>query len=159
MHDQIPSTSSEKTAVKVSESILTPVAVPFASHSLSDQEPPGKKPRGRPKCSKSPEPLQATIGDDDKKRKVDHHHHDKIDFRRTSEVDAAAVGSSTQSMQQLISRFEEQYTEMGKRYHEMGDVLQQMKEVASGRERTEEEIRAELLEEVQRNILNSFQRK
>ena len=56
-----------------------------------------------------------------------------------------------------MTRFEAQYNEMGKRYTEMGELLTQMKTaVEENRERSEQEIRRELLDEIQRNILQSI---
>jgi hypothetical protein len=165
IQDHTPVTTSDNKRVKVPKSVPTPPTVHSAPQPMSDQKTPGVKPKGRPppKSSRTPAPQQAST-----KRKVDHHQ-DQTDVnmqayhvprkRRTSEIAAAPVGSCTPSMQLLISRFEEQYQEMGERYHEMGDILQQMKEAAaSRRERTEGEIRADLLEEVQRNIMNSLPR-
>ena len=67
---------------------------------------------------------------------------------------------SVPTLQQLVSRFEEQYEEMGERYREMGNILTQMKStVANGRERTEEEIRMDVLDEVQKTITKTFKKK
>lgn len=78
----------------------------------------------------------------------------------TTTTAVTTSASSTPSMRRLVLRFEEQYDEMGKRYQEMGTLLQQMKvAAASGQKRTEEEIRADVLEEVQRTIMKSLPKK
>jgi hypothetical protein len=175
MQNHISTTTSEKaTPSKVSESTPPPGKVLPYSYIMSAEQPSWKKRKGRPAKSlmSTPESLKATPVDSKKKRKIDHHHNnnDETDVdmeakslprtrRATSEISAASVGSSTLSLQRLISRFEEQYNEIGKRYQEMGSILQQIKETAIGMERTEEEIRADLLEEVQRSILKSLPRK
>ena len=65
--------------------------------------------------------------------------------------------STVPSLHHLISRFEDQYNEMGKRYAEMGELLTQMKTaMEENRERSEQEIRRELLDEIQSNILQSM---
>jgi len=64
---------------------------------------------------------------------------------------------SVPSLQQLMSRFEDRYKEMGQRYTEMGAILTQMKTaIEDNRERSEQEIRRELLDDIQRNILESM---
>lgn len=61
------------------------------------------------------------------------------------------------SLQELMSRFEDQYNEMGRRYTEMGTLLAQMKNaLAVNRERSEQEVRRELLDEVQKSLLESL---
>jgi len=56
-----------------------------------------------------------------------------------------------------MSQFEDRYKEMGQRYAEMGELLAQMKStIEVNRERSEKEIRRELLDEIQRNILESI---
>lgn len=64
---------------------------------------------------------------------------------------------SVPSLHHLMSRFEDQYKEMGKRYAEMGTILTYMKTaIEERREQSEQEIRRELLDEIQRNILESM---
>ena len=64
------------------------------------------------------------------------------------------------SLQELMSRFEDQYNEMGQRYTEMGTILAQMKTtLAVTRERSEQEIRRELLDEVQKSLIESLPKK
>jgi hypothetical protein len=178
MEDHIPKKSSDKKKKTKAADPIPPVeSIPVVLEKTTL----GKKKRGRPaKASKTPESSQMTkdavpvTSDGKKKRKVVYKdddfgeeefnevvvpHSTTIRARPPSKA-AVAVSLSGPSMQRLISRFEEQYEEMGKRYLEMGNILQQMKEAAArGRERTEEEIRADLLEEVQRNILKSLPKK
>jgi hypothetical protein len=71
--------------------------------------------------------------------------------RRTSSA------HSVPSLHQLMSRFEDQYKEIGQRFTEMGAILTQMKTaIEDNRERSEKEIRRELLDDIQRNILESM---
>lgn len=64
------------------------------------------------------------------------------------------------SLNKLILKFERQHEEMGKMYHEMGQTLSELKsKVQENRTATEEEIRNELLLEVQENLLKSFGKK
>eukprot|EP00535_Pseudo-nitzschia_heimii_P000950 CAMPEP_0197185658 /NCGR_PEP_ID=MMETSP1423-20130617/12384_1 /TAXON_ID=476441 /ORGANISM="Pseudo-nitzschia heimii, Strain UNC1101" /LENGTH=595 /DNA_ID=CAMNT_0042636783 /DNA_START=51 /DNA_END=1835 /DNA_ORIENTATION=+ len=71
--------------------------------------------------------------------------------RRRSSSSRSA--STVPTLHQLMTRFEDQYEEMGKRYAEMGELLAQMKTVTEeNRERSEQEIRRELLDEIQRKI-------
>lgn len=172
-------TSSEKKKAKISMEYSPPAAVPAVAPSVSDPALSGTKSRGRPrKYSKTPKLFKADTttpvpmtNDTKTKRKANHDNDDDDNNsevivvktvappkRRISRTGATvASASSDPSMQRLISHFEEQYKEMGERYQEMGNILQQMKQAAaSGRERTEEEIRSDLLEEVRRNILKSL---
>jgi len=49
---------------------------------------------------------------------------------------------------------------MGQRYTEMGTILTQMKTaIADNRQQSEQEIRRELLDEIQTNILDSIPKK
>lgn len=65
--------------------------------------------------------------------------------------------STGPSVQQLMARFEDKYNEMGKRYKEMGKIVTQMKvAIEENRDRSEQEIRRELLDEVHKNIIQSF---
>eukprot|EP00531_Pseudo-nitzschia_arenysensis_P018288 CAMPEP_0116135800 /NCGR_PEP_ID=MMETSP0329-20121206/11386_1 /TAXON_ID=697910 /ORGANISM="Pseudo-nitzschia arenysensis, Strain B593" /LENGTH=566 /DNA_ID=CAMNT_0003630629 /DNA_START=69 /DNA_END=1769 /DNA_ORIENTATION=+ len=64
---------------------------------------------------------------------------------------------SVPSLHELISRFEDQYKEMGQRYAEMGTLLTQMKTAMDDRRtQSEQKIRRELLDEIQRNILENM---
>mmetsp|Transcript_14617 Transcript_14617/g.30283 ORF Transcript_14617/g.30283 Transcript_14617/m.30283 type:complete len:638 (-) Transcript_14617:702-2615(-) len=70
---------------------------------------------------------------------------------------SAPVPRLGDSLEQLMSRFEEQYNEMGQRYAEMGTLLGKMKAaIGDNRERSEKEIRRQLLDEVQSKILQSI---
>ncbi len=134
----------------------------------SDLEAPAKRKRGRPPTNKRvvvstvnavvPSAIQGA----QKKCKIEHVEsvaEGSIPFpprRRNSEITTV---SSTPTIRHIISRFEKQYEEMGQIYNEMGTTLAQMKGAANGSERTEEQIRADLLEEVQRSIMNSLPKK
>ena len=78
---------------------------------------------------------------------------------RTDNLAQRRVSSShsVPSLHMLMSQFEDRYKEMGQRYAEMGELLAQMKStIEVNRERSEKEIRRELLDEIQRNILESI---
>ena len=77
-----------------------------------------------------------------------------------SQAPQKVSGGSAPSIQELISRFEKQHSEMGQQYAEMGLLLAQMKTaLAENRQQTEQEIRRELLDEVQMSILRSLPKK
>ena len=64
------------------------------------------------------------------------------------------------SLSVLVARFEEQYTQMGEMYRQMGETLADVKaKINENRESTEQEIRSELLQEVQKTIMSSFPKK
>ena len=68
--------------------------------------------------------------------------------------------SGSLSLAQLLGKFEEQYDAMGVMYRQMGDTLKELRsKVQENRTATEEEIRSELLEEVQESLLKSFGKK
>jgi hypothetical protein len=68
--------------------------------------------------------------------------------------------SSSLTLNQLVSKFEDQYLEMGERYKEMGETLAELKvKIVANRDKTEHEIRNELLQEVQKTIMSSFPKK
>ena len=63
-------------------------------------------------------------------------------------------GSASVSLTLLISQFEEKYEEIGQLYSEMGDTLRAIKTaVAENQSPSEEALRAEILEEVQKAVL------
>ena len=92
------------------------------------------------------------------------HHLQSSSLRGGSRADNVAssltqrgMSRSVPSLHHLMSRFEDQYKEVGKRYAEMGTILTQMKTaIEEKREQSEQEIRRELLDEIQRNILESM---
>jgi hypothetical protein len=71
--------------------------------------------------------------------------------------DESPVKAVTSSLPNLINMFEQQYNEMGKVYRKMGETLQELKsKIQENRTATEEELRAEILLEVQESLLKSF---
>lgn len=80
---------------------------------------------------------------------------------KTKSTAAAVIaGTSTNSLSNLVSKFEAQYEAMGEAYKQMGFTLQELKsKIQENRTATEEEIRNELLLEVQDNLLRSFGKK
>lgn len=64
------------------------------------------------------------------------------------------------SLLSLVAQFEQQYQDMGEKYHQMGEILAELKaKIEENRESTEQEIRSELLQEVQKTIMSSFPKK
>lgn len=79
---------------------------------------------------------------------------------RKSDATSDSNKSYSGSLSRLVSQFEKQYTAMEKIYQQMGKTLQELKtKVEANRNTTEEEIRKELLLEVQENLLKSFGKK
>ena len=82
--------------------------------------------------------------------------------KKKSESAACDVGTRgkkavTSSLPNLISLFEQQYHEMGKVYRKMGETLQELKsKIQENRTATEEELRGEILLEVQESLLKNF---
>lgn len=73
---------------------------------------------------------------------------------------APVVPTATISLSNLVNKFEAQYEAMGEAYKQMGSTLQELKsKIQENRSATEEEIRNELLLEVQDNLLKSFGKK
>lgn len=86
---------------------------------------------------------------------------------RPNETSGVTIKSATAAaltvkptFQQLMTQFEERYEEMGEKYNAMGKLLAQMKSaVEERREKTEQQIRDEVLEEVQKCIFRSIPKK
>jgi hypothetical protein len=77
---------------------------------------------------------------------------------KTKSAPVATAGAH--SLSNLVSKFEAQYETMGEVYKQMGLTLQELKsKIQENRTATEEEIRNELLLEVQDNLLKSFGKK
>ena len=136
-------------------------------------EPPAKKKRGRPAGSKN-----TNTNTNTKKKGRSSSSANKItqaksstnatttngsgNGRRNSNKSSSAISSSSSSsnnsntghnLQQLIGRFEQ-------KYHEMGELLEQIKTVAANsRSPTEQQIRDEVLEEVKSSLLGSLPKK
>jgi hypothetical protein len=119
-----------------------------------DQAPPAKKKRGKASMRH-----QLLLQDgDDSEVNAESVHVARASTRnlaptKTNGVNAKSAAATTPNLtlQQLVTRFEEKYEEMGQQYTEMGNLLAQMKTaLEEGREKTEQQIRSEVLEEVQK---------
>jgi flagellar biosynthesis/type III secretory pathway protein FliH len=79
--------------------------------------------------------------------------------RRRSHGSGSSNGKK-RSLQQLVQRFEVQYEEMGERYRDMGETLKALKsKIVENRDTMEQEIRDELLQEVQKTIMSGYPKK
>ena len=181
--DDVLSTSSLVPSSSAQRNILSS---DITKNSNQHQETPLKRKRGRPRKDSKHEPIQPRSSstrsaalqpeyeenesiDDQTESASSRSKRHQLYLRRSrggSKTDTSdsslvpkRVSSSrtTPSLSELMSRFEDQYKEMGKRYAEMGTLLSQMKTaIEDNRERSEQEIRRELLDEIQRNILESM---
>jgi hypothetical protein len=178
MEEHLPETPSPPKSKKKAKDVMSP------SNSASDQivapatdAGSARNKRGRPPKTAKPAPADASDSIIDvesavsdtktKKSKTEKDEHSIAESksstrsRRVSRGDRQSPSAGSEpTLRQLLFRFEEQYEEMGERYREMGCILRQMRSaVANGRERTEEEIRKDVLHEVQKTIMNSFSKK
>ena len=180
MEAHLPSTASKRKR----KSNETPAVVP--SEVLSDPAVPPKRKRGRPRKHPLPPPSPAveTNGDnsdaflDDEDDMVPYNppvrNKTKKSNGSSSKKSSSHSGSSSKKMKrestssssgslslaQLLGKFEEQYDAMGDMYKQMGETLKELRsKVQENRTATEEEIRSELLEEVQESLLKSFGKK
>lgn len=73
---------------------------------------------------------------------------------------SSSASKKSASLAQLVGKFEEQYAAMGTMYRQMGETMKELRsKIQEKRTATEEEIRNELLEEVQESLLRSFGKK
>ena len=72
---------------------------------------------------------------------------------------SANSNGNKSSLEAIVARFEQQHREMGEMYRQMGETLAELKSrIEERRESTVREIRSELLQEVQKTIMSSFQK-
>lgn len=154
-------------------STASTLAITKNSNQLPD--PPVKRKRGRPSKNSKQQLTQQTSSlmqpqcsmneekEPESSRSKRHHLHRVRGGSRPDNSDSCLISRrvssslSSPSLHELMSRFEVQYKEMGQRYAEMGTLLAQMKfAIDDRRTPSEQEIRKELLEEIQRNILESM---
>lgn len=151
-----------------SASLSAKSAPDIAENSGHLQDPPVKRKRGRPPKNSKQQQIQQKsssiqpqcTGNDsiDEGRETGssrskRYHLQSNKVKRGINAD----NGDSSSLHELMSRFEDQYNEMGQRYAEMGTLLAQMKTaIYDRRTQSEQEIRRELLEEVQRSILNNM---
>jgi hypothetical protein len=166
--DHVPSTTSLVSSSTHSSSASS------SANSKSHQDPPLKRKRGRPpknikhqstqhQSSRQPEGEEDDSNHEEQKESTTsrskRHHGSRYDNAAADlSLPPRRVSSrSVPSLHQLMSRFEDQYREMGQRYAEMGTLLTQMKTaMEDNREQSEQEIRRELIDEIQKNIFDSM---
>ena len=175
--DNVLSTSSSASYTTTCTAALN---LPITKNSIQLSDLPLKRKRGRPPKSTKHQPIRQissiqqlcaesdTVdeGNEPVSSRPKRSHFQSKEMRGGSRIDGSAsplmsrqVSSSRSipSLHQLISRFEAQYEEMGQRYAEMGTLLAEMKNAIDDRRtQSEQEIRRELLDEIQRNILESM---
>ena len=165
IESRLPEGSSKKRKLKSAEPAPAPVAAPppVIAETVTSLTPLAKKRRGRPPKNRAQsEPVIETNtllpG---------------VEPMHEEEILRAVASSSTKvkrskngkkeamvSLSVLVARFEEQYTQMGEMYRQMGETLADVKaKINENRESTEQEIRSELLQEVQKTIMSSFPKK
>lgn len=127
-----------------------------------ESRPANKKPR-RSNASASKPVLSATRSDVD----VEDDEDDMIPYNPPIRGKNRATKTSTTtnkavklSLSALVSKFEDQYEAMGKMYQQLGDTIQELKScIQENRTVTEQELRNELLQEVQNTLAKSFGKK
>lgn len=174
--DIMESRLPEPGAPKKRKTKMEPKDAPEAA--AAPEEAPAKRRRGRPPKSTHPTPPEPVRSQElrqenalQKSESVESNDIE-VTHRRAPAAQAGASrlrrsnsSSSNGSkrsltLNQLVSKFEDQYLEMGERYKEMGETLAQLKvKVDENRDKTEQEIRNELLQEVQKTIMSSFPKK
>ncbi len=171
--DNAPSISSPASlSPNHSSSSMLPITQNHHQHS----DPPLKQKRGRPPKSILKQSIQLQRSESDSFDDVEEFEQPRskrksLQSKRTRGVlksDFSTLPSivrpvasppsvASSSLCQLISRFQVQYEEMGRRYAEMGSLLAEMKKsIEEERTPSEQEIRRELLDEIQQSILESM---
>lgn len=169
MESRLPEESSKKRKLKsVEPAPAPPVAAPppVIAETVTSATPLAKKRRGRPrKNSTPPEPdveTKTLLPEAEAEPVV--HEEEIIRAVATSsrKVKRSKNGKKEPmvALSALVAQFEGQYTQMGEMYRQMGETLADVKaKINENRESTEQEIRAELLQEVQKTIMSSFPKK
>eukprot|EP00934_Nitzschia_sp_Nitz4_P007084 Nitzschia sp. Nitz4//scaffold212_size37733//27005//28699//NITZ4_007738-RA/size37733-augustus-gene-0.11-mRNA-1//1//CDS//3329542037//7074//frame0 len=179
MEEHLPSSSTSSKKRRKSTSDVPTSAPPVAPVETTSEDPaapPVKRKRGRPRKNPLPAPKAPVEDPISQDSDLEDDEDDMIPYNppavrgrprksstQSSSKAAAAASTSTAeppnvgSLSKLISQFEKQYNAMGKIYEEMGETLAELKsKVDTSRTTTEEEIRNELLMEVQENLLKTF---
>ena len=167
-------TNSSPTSL--SQNYASSSILPITQNPHQHSDPPMKRKRGRPPKSILKQSTQLQRSESDSldneeefeqprsKRKNLQIKRTRGDLRADFSTSASMVrpvasspSVASSSLCQLISRFQVQYEEMGRRYDEMGSLLAEMKKaVEEKRTPSEQEIRRELLDEIQQSILESI---
>lgn len=166
-------TSSNSYSGFVSPNYSSSSTLPIKQDHHQQSDSPVKRKRGRPPKSILKQPLQhhsesdsveevENFGQSKPKRKNLQSKMTRGDLRADDSAPSSIArrlssspSVSSSSLSQLISRFQLQYEEMGRRYAEMGSLLAEMKNtIEESRTPSEQEIRRELLDEIQRSIFD-----
>jgi hypothetical protein len=143
----------QKKGMEKPATVKDPVMAPLVDDPQPVEDPQPKKKRGRPPknrqlTSPKQDPNEVFIDDLDSPGEV-------MPRRGSSSRPGQTKGRKKEASttDALLSKFEEQYEEMGKHWVAMGETLSQLKRKL-GKERTEreQEIRSELLAEVQKKL-------
>lgn len=169
MEDHLPDPSPQKKRKKsvepvpaqvVSEEQTVPPTKKKRVVSEEPAVPPPKKKRGRPRKNSSIEPVKSEETHDTASHMSEE---SEVELRPPAASRARKSGGrngKTLSLTKLVAKFEEKYEKMGDMYKEMGETLAQLKsKIDESRSATEEEIRSELLQEVQQSIMKSLGKK
>jgi hypothetical protein len=165
IESRLPEGSSKKRKLKLVEPAPAPVAAPppVIAATFTSPTPLAKKRRGRPPKSRTPP--ESVVETKTLLPEAEPVHEEEI-IRAVASSSTRVKRSKNGKKQPmvalsvLVSRFEEQYTQMGEMYRQMGETLADVKaKINENRESTEQEIRSELLQEVQKTIMSSFPKK
>lgn len=151
MESRLPEPKGNKKRKKIVEKPAAEV-VPLVEP-LVDEPPPPKRKRGRPPKNKQLvppklEPKDVSVDDLDST--------EVLPRRGPPSKPARPKGrKETEALTDLVSKFEEQYHEMGKQYKAMGETLSRLRsKLGEERNAREQELRNELLVEVQKKLMN-----
>lgn len=165
IESRLPEASSKKRKLKSVEPAPAPVAAPppVIAETVTSLTPLVKKRRGRPPKNRTPaEPIVETNMLLPDAEPVYEEEIIRAVATSTNRVKRSKNGKKQPmaALSVLVARFEEQYTQMGEMYRQMGETLADVKgKINANRESTEQEIRSELLQEVQKTIMSSFPKK
>jgi hypothetical protein len=134
----------------------------FAQHGLENEKDSGssRKKSRRSNASASRPVLSASRSDldleDDEDDLIPYNPPVRGKGRKTS-TNTNKIGKGKPSLSAIMTQFEEQYEAMGKMYHQLGSTIQELKSyVQENRTATEQELRNELLQEVQSTLLKTL---
>jgi hypothetical protein len=177
IESRLPEESSKKKKRKSSEESAPAAHVHAHAHvaaaplviggeTITSSIPLAKKRRGRPPKNRLPPPPESVVETSNTLLPEEEFVHDEAMSHAVAssitKVKRSKNGNKQPmaSLSVLVARFEEQYTQMGEKYRQMGETLADVKaKINENRESTEQEIRSELLQEVQKTIMSSFPKK
>lgn len=151
----------------VSSSSCVPIP-PVVMAVQDDKDQSSKRKRGRPTKHEPTKEVAVHVKDKKKDERKDEMIEVSTSTSRNRQqskhtvgtAEVMVVGEIEPTLTQLIGQFQDEYEEMGKRYAAMGKLLDQMKTaIVLRREKSEQQIRNEVLEEVQKSIFSSLPKK